>query len=127
MAVVVTAVVVTAAVLAVAVAVDAPVVVVVVVVVVVTAAVLAVAVDAPVAVVVTAVAVAATKLLPEWGQVPQSIKGPRALFSWSDRVCDHVSVARCLRGRPDNTLSYSAFGNIRSNLATQPICQGITR
>ena len=47
-----------------------------------TAAVLVVAVDAPVAaaVVVTAAAVAATKLLPEWGQVPQSIKGLRALF-----------------------------------------------
>lgn len=99
--------------------------------VVVTAAVLAAAVDVPAAAVVVvtavAVAVAATKQLFDWGRVPQSIKGLWALFLWAGRIGHQTLVARRLRGRPDKTLSYSAFGKIRNTLATQSICQGITR
>jgi hypothetical protein len=90
-----------------------------------TAAALAVVVPAAV---VTAVAVAATKLLPELGVRPPVNQGPSGpFFMGRSPVGLQTSVARRLRGRPDSTLSYSAFGKSRSNLATQPICQGMTR
>ena len=94
-----------------------------------TAAVLAVAADAPVAAaaVVTAVAVAATKLVPGLGGLSPSQSRAFGPFFLVDSIRAQTSVARRLRGRPDSALSYSAFGNTRSSLATQPICHGITR
>lgn len=83
----------------------------------------AVAVDAPVAaaVVDTAVAVeAATK------QHPAKEKGPSGPFLLP-AVFDQGTSARRFRGRPANALSNNLSGSMRKSLATQPICQGITR
>ena len=121
----VAAAVVTAAVAAVAAAVAA----------VVTAAALAaaVAVAAAAVVVVTAVAVAATKQLPEFFSNQKRAFGPFFVVCRNKpdakkrRMAPQPSVKRRLRGRPDNTLSNIQLGKSRKPLATQPICQGITR
>jgi hypothetical protein len=92
----------------------------------------AVAVPVAAVVVVTAVAVAATKQILSIGATSLasiSKKGPLGPFCFGQRLrwCVQASPLRCLRGRPANILSNMALGKLRSALATQPICHGITR
>jgi hypothetical protein len=91
------------------------------------AAAAAVAVQAAAVAVVTAVAVAATKLQKiarlTSGKQKKVLRGLFlfcASYAWA-------SVTRGLRGRPANRRSNRALGSKRSNLATTPICHGITR
>ena len=73
---------------------------------------------------VTAVVVAATKhLLLETG-FGLANKGPSGPFCFWRAT---QSLLRGLRGRPAKALSNRALGSRRSNLATTPICHGITR
>jgi len=73
---------------------------------------------------VTAVVVAATKhLLFETG-FGLTNKGPSGPFCFWRAT---QSLLRGLRGRPAKALSNRALGSRRSNLATTPICHGITR
>jgi len=103
-----------------------------------------VAVAAPVAAVVaTAVAAAATKRSQRYSDVSLTTKRSFGTFlrcarNWAEAAlrCQqsggmvrrgHCCEWRGLRGRPASNLSNSQLGSSRSNLATTPICQGITR